>query len=90
MNKITRRTATKLKLKKYFTGKLCKNGHVNYRYTKSGVCVSCIYESRKTVPKLKITKLTIKIANEDRDTVISLIRSINKTRGLPLEIKEKS
>lgn len=27
---------------KYFTGKLCKNGHMSYRYVQSGSCYDCI------------------------------------------------
>lgn len=28
-------------LKRYFTGKPCKNGHVDWRYTANAHCVSC-------------------------------------------------
>ena len=30
----------------YFTGKECKNGHMNYRYVQSGACYDCINASR--------------------------------------------
>jgi hypothetical protein len=34
----------------YWTGKLCRNGHEDFRYTKSGACASCI--SRRAVKTL--------------------------------------
>lgn len=45
MQIISRAEAAALGLNKYFTGKPCKNGHVNHRYLKSGSCQSCIAES---------------------------------------------
>jgi hypothetical protein len=38
---ITRKQALQQKLKHYFTGKLCQNGHISKRYTKSRECVTC-------------------------------------------------
>lgn len=32
--------------KTYFTGKVCKNGHMTYRYVQSGGCYDCINSSR--------------------------------------------
>lgn len=45
---ITRKQAKELKLKKYFTGKPCKHGHISDRYTKSARCKMCVdLESEK-------------------------------------------
>jgi hypothetical protein len=43
-----RETARLAGLKVYFTGKLCKNGHVSHRYVQSGTCAECINGSRNT------------------------------------------
>ncbi len=38
---ISRKAARVLDLKRYFTGKTCKNGHVDERQVSNGCCVSC-------------------------------------------------
>ena len=45
--KMKRRQAQELGLKKYFTGKPCKNGHLSERYI-GGVCISCVDERNNT------------------------------------------
>lgn len=35
-------------LKTYYTGKLCRNGHLSYRYTSSAACAECINGSKVT------------------------------------------
>lgn len=45
----TRAQAIATKSTKYFTGKLCKNGHVNYRYTASAICADCAHARFKRV-----------------------------------------
>lgn len=52
---ITRKEAKALGIKMYFTGKLCKRGHISDRYTSIGRCVECVranqtvyYEQNKT------------------------------------------
>lgn len=47
MDIITKRQATELGLKKYFTGEPCKNGHVSERYTKKSTCIECLKISSK-------------------------------------------
>ena len=41
MEVISRKEAKARGLKRYFTGKPCKHGHVSERYTGSGACVEC-------------------------------------------------
>lgn len=43
MQIITRRDAISQKLTKYFTGELCRNGHLAERYTSSAVCKDCLH-----------------------------------------------
>lgn len=45
MEIITRKAAKLAGLNRYYTGVPCKKGHVDYRYTVSGACKSCIGES---------------------------------------------
>lgn len=42
MKPITRTEARAAGLKRYFTGKPCKRGHVAERYLKGGMCIECI------------------------------------------------
>jgi hypothetical protein len=42
MEIITRKQAISSNLRKYFTGEVCKNGHVAERYVQSGSCELCI------------------------------------------------
>lgn len=42
MDIISRTQAITANLNKYFTGKLCINGHISERYTRSGGCKACI------------------------------------------------
>lgn len=37
-----RKAAKEKGLPTYYTGRKCKHGHLSYRYTKSGNCVSCV------------------------------------------------
>jgi hypothetical protein len=44
---ISRRTAQKLGLKRYFTGQPCKNGHTSQRYVNCYSCCQCTTNSRR-------------------------------------------
>ncbi len=47
-----RSEARALGLSKYLTNRPCKNGHLTYRYTKSGSCSDCIHpKSTKNLPQ---------------------------------------
>lgn len=53
---VTRKDAMARGLKRYFTGKPCKHGHVDERKTSGGSCVTCVRESmrkRRKNPNLK-------------------------------------
>jgi hypothetical protein len=47
MKIISRQAAKSKELKFYFTGKPCKNGHIEKRYTVSGHCPSCSLDSTR-------------------------------------------
>lgn len=42
MEIIERQAAMRKDLTKFYTGRPCKNGHLSYRYVKSGGCAACI------------------------------------------------
>lgn len=41
MKIISRTQAAKLGLSRFYTGKVCRNGHISERYTTNGVCCEC-------------------------------------------------
>lgn len=47
MNIISLKEAKRLSLKRYFTGKECKNGHIDERLVSNRRCISCLKESHK-------------------------------------------
>lgn len=47
MEKITRSEAKAKSLKRYFTGKPCKHGHVTDRFVSSGACLDCATPRRQ-------------------------------------------
>lgn len=42
MEIISKKDAEAAGLKKYFTGKACKHGHITYRYVQSSTCAACV------------------------------------------------
>ena len=49
---ISRKDAIKAGLNKYFEGKTCSNGHIDFRWV-SGGCNSCLNERRKNLYRRK-------------------------------------
>jgi len=47
MEIITRMTAAKAGMKRYYTGKQCKHGHDSERWVYNGHCVECTLESNR-------------------------------------------
>ncbi len=47
MEIISRKEAQEQKLKYYYTGNLCKNGHNDKRITCNALCFSCYYEKMR-------------------------------------------
>lgn len=50
-----RAEAAALGLAKYWTGEACKRGHLDFRYTVSGACVSCVAGYRQKFSTAKNT-----------------------------------
>lgn len=57
--KISRRDASTKGLDLYYTGKSCKNGHMDYRYVSNASCVSCIKMKYKKWLKTNIKKANV-------------------------------
>lgn len=47
MNFLSRKDARLIGAVRYFTGKLCKNGHIDERFVSNGSCVTCEKERRE-------------------------------------------
>lgn len=63
MDIISRKEAKSQGLKKYYTGKSCKNNHMAERYTESGACYGCILESKSLdISAVKTDVKTVKNA----------------------------
>jgi hypothetical protein len=50
---ITKKEAITSGLKKYYTGKPCKRGHISERHTSNSMCCQCKKETYNASPKLK-------------------------------------
>lgn len=88
MKIITRKEARAKGLKKYFTGKPCSHGHIDYRKVCSAVCMECVriagrkwYEKRR---KYKLQK-SKDVYNRNKPKILARIkkyRENNKERSL--------
>lgn len=56
LNKITRKEATAAGMKRYYTGKPCKHGHVSERQTSNGTCVECASSKKSEYYKTNQSK----------------------------------
>lgn len=88
MEIMTRSEAAKGGYYKYFTGRACKNGHLSYRYTKTGGCAECVhYHTKKYARELNIfhkrfINIQIRIHPDDKPLVEELAETLNKARGM--------
>ncbi len=66
ITKITREEAKQIGQKWYFTGEPCKNGHVEKRYVKSGICYECKrnLNQKQTNENCKLTLVCKKCGKE--------------------------
>ncbi len=58
----------------YFTGMICKNGHVNYRYVQSGACRGCLNADHNSIksPTAIARETRLNVASETVKTKMSL------------------
>lgn len=68
---------------KYFTGKPCKNNHVDFRYTNTGICYSC----KRTQNKIDRTN---HLERNKKSSKKSYLNNIDKHRKSSLEWSRKN
>lgn len=66
MKVISKQEAIEQGLKKFFTGKQCKNGHTSERHVHNGQCIQCKRDFDKSSPKAKKYREDYYEANQDR------------------------
>lgn len=91
MNEITRTTAQKFGLKRYFTGGPCKQGHVAERYVKGDTCIECasVYAAEN---KAKIQAAAKIYRAENRDKIQAagkVYRAENRDKSKAYRIKSR-
>jgi len=42
--------------KKYFTGKICKHGHISQRYVSNGICCNCLLTRLRNNVLIRVDK----------------------------------
>lgn len=84
-----RRYAADHGYRKYYTGRLCKNGHDSMRYTTTGMCVSCnAAHNRKSATALNSARqrgwveMTVRVRKENQKTVQDFIDALNQAHEL--------
>jgi len=73
MEIISRKEAQMRGMNKYFTGKPCVNGHINYRYTASSVCYDCLRKNRGDA-KLQLGSINYRKDSDSHESKISDIQ----------------
>ena len=70
MDIITRKEAKALGLKRYFTGKSCKNGHIEERYTCCNNCILCDADGSKKYYKKNSDKIIARSKKRQQDNPV--------------------
>ncbi len=89
---MTQKEAIEKGHRKYWTGKVCINGHVKQRYTVSGICIGCnAMNSAKRVKKARVElsaryqgleSVTVTVHPEDAQAVRDTAEALTTLRGL--------
>lgn len=83
MEIMTKKVAREKNMHKYYTGKLCKNGHHDLRYALTGACVSCIAvygKARYQHPGEHLVKVWAH--EDDIDTIKNMAGALRLARKL--------
>jgi len=67
---VTREEAKRLGLKRYFTGELCKNGHIAQKFTAQGCCIICSRITDKASRERRKPKRKLRVSH---DQLLSLL-----------------
>jgi hypothetical protein len=85
---VSRKEAVTLGLKKYFTGKSCKHGHVSERYISSWKCTACSYASH-SVSYSKNKDIHFRRSSEWRERNRERINERRRSEAQKTENREK-
>lgn len=81
MNIIDRETARSLGLKMFYTGKVCRNGHLSERYVSTGNCKECLQKG---------PNLPIKTQNSyENPTIVELQNTISRAQAQLNEVMNR-
>lgn len=85
---ISRNDAKTVGLKRFFTGRPCKNGHLAERFVSTGTCVECAKNAVQSHrlrfrSSLPWSTLTAKLHPADHAAVMDYVDRLNMARGLP-------
>ena len=81
-----RRDAAQNGQSKYYTGHLCKRGHISRRYTSSGLCVSCMslrsrrFREDKAAANNGLVPLNAMVHPDDLKTLEAIISNMSTAR----------
>ena len=80
----TRPAAHAKGLQKYFTGEPCKNGHLAYRYTATGICSACrrMYQQRYKPRPGGSVRVVVDLHPEDAVLVRALASALMVDRAV--------
>lgn len=83
MNVISRRDASRVGSKKFFTGKPCLHGHVSERYVTTGACIECL---RGTAPDT--IRISLNVHIRDREAIEMFAHHLGLERVRALQTQE--
>ncbi len=90
LESMTRKEAISRGMKKYFTGKPCKNGHLAQRFVQSGTCEECIKNSHAMI----LLPKQAEIINPERQNMLDQFNEhqliLRQQRERKLSIEEKA
>lgn len=81
MKIISRLEAAKLGLKKFYTGKPCRHGHMAERYVSTQACLACL----RGMDAIDVVKLTFMVHPKDEATVREYVEAVAAARTLTPE-----
>lgn len=86
--KNNRHDAAESGVRRYYTGRVCKQGHDTYRYVSTGNCAGCVamrsqrYNRKRMDAERGIVTVEYKIHQDDRVAIDRFVSAVNKAREL--------
>lgn len=84
----TRKGASQLGQRKYYTGTLCKHNHMSQRYVCSGLCIACVsakskrFKTDTAAARKGLKPVTIMIHPDDAQAIEEYATTLTTLRGL--------